>query len=953
MQSVMEVIKPETIKISIFKDDDIRKLMETCYGITNRVYTDRIVAIAEGNARLAMLAGKLAVDSESLTAIQDASDLYHNYYGKQLKTLAESETSICSAGIIAFVQAIHLEHLEKLAPIFEVLGITSSDFTSDLKLLHKAEIVDLCNDKAARISDQSFSNYLIKYVFIEEKTIPLSTMIETCFQINKSRTIEACNILLNVFSDQNVREYIEAQINIVWDKLEGNVEGFLPFFKAFHVVRPTQTLLLLQEYIEQEPYRPFDVQTLSFKDDRSDRNISDDILQILGSFEDHPELATALDLLLLYYQKRPDLFEQFYSVYAGQFEVNLDSHRFGYFTQSAVVKNLCEAVNATPEDMNLLILFVRVAGRFLKLDVSKAEGGRHNTVSFYTLTLSPDQPVLEYRKMLLSQLYQIYQRGEEQAEIEQILYKYGMTHYGVDTGLDVARAEFEEVLTFFSLFRPENLFHCIIAAHIKQVAKHIDYCTRDILVPFLNTKNYKIYSALAPHRSEDYSEGYKKGIQRHKDRVCKLVEGYTPPDIDCLIQVCLESGRTFDKEERELGSGLGYVFEALQSQQQLYLYLVDAYMKADTPYKINAGQVLDRLFELMSAAEVKKFITKYKYEQQNVWLWYFYALIPEQQLSAAWTADLLNYLETPDTGLKVSPYRWLDSLRKYKRIESQIIYKALRIILKHYEESPFIFSLYVSGILNHSNQQEADETVREFSDELPLLEEIYLKGISYSSHEDCDGALLYAIISVDVAFLYRYLDCIIAVRQDRVRLYDNYNTMRLLRIWDTERFMDLADNVFDYVHENREKSIHWIYHSPIHMMLRNEAGHQEIITKQDIWIRHTIERYSGDGERMYELFSAIEELSCERRKKAVEKFLLLNADPDVFERLPLEPSHWGGSGSLIPYMQERINYLRSLLPLVSGIKYLKQKQRIERKIAGWEERIRSEDVDELLESWYR
>ena len=603
--------------------------------------------------------------------------------------------------------------------------------------------------------------------------------------------------------------------------------------------------------------------------------------------------------------------------------------------------------------MNLLILFVRVAGRFLKLDVSKAEGGRHNTVSFYTLTLSPDQPVLEYRKMLLSQLYQIYQRGEEQAEIEQILYKYGMTHYGVDTGLDVARAEFEEVLTFFSLFRPENLFHCIIAAHIKQVAKHIDYCTRDILVPFLNTKNYKIYSALAPHRSEDYSEGYKKGIQRHKDRVCKLVEGYTPPDIDCLIQVCLESGRTFDKEERELGSGLGYVFEALQSQQQLYLYLVDAYMKADTPYKINAGQVLDRLFELMSAAEVKKFITKYKYEQQNVWLWYFYALIPEQQLSAAWTADLLNYLETPDTGLKVSPYRWLDSLRKYKRIESQIIYKALRIILKHYEESPFIFSLYVSGILNHSNQQEADETVREFSDELPLLEEIYLKGISYSSHEDCDGALLYAIISVDVAFLYRYLDCIIAVRQDRVRLYDNYNTMRLLRIWDTERFMDLADNVFDYVHENREKSIHWIYHSPIHMMLRNEAGHQEIITKQDIWIRHTIERYSGDGERMYELFSAIEELSCERRKKAVEKFLLLNADPDVFERLPLEPSHWGGSGSLIPYMQERINYLRSLLPLVSGIKYLKQKQRIERKIAGWEERIRSEEVDELLESWYR
>ena len=177
VQSVMEVVKPEIVKLSTFSDDDIRKLMGTCYGITNRVYTDRIIAIAEGNARLAMLAGKLAVESESFTAIQDASDLYHNYYSKQLNSLVESESGVSSAGIIAFIQAIHLEHLEKLIPIFEVLRITSSDFVSDLKLLHKAEIVDLCNDKAARISDQSFSNFLIKYVFIEEKIIPLNVTI--------------------------------------------------------------------------------------------------------------------------------------------------------------------------------------------------------------------------------------------------------------------------------------------------------------------------------------------------------------------------------------------------------------------------------------------------------------------------------------------------------------------------------------------------------------------------------------------------------------------------------------------------------------------------------------------------------------------------------------------------------------------------------------------------------
>ena len=99
----MEFTRPATLQFSPFKDNAIRKLMETCYGIANRVYTDRIVAIAEGNARLAILAGKLAVRSDGLSAIQDISDLYQNCDSKQLETLIESETGISSAGIIAFV----------------------------------------------------------------------------------------------------------------------------------------------------------------------------------------------------------------------------------------------------------------------------------------------------------------------------------------------------------------------------------------------------------------------------------------------------------------------------------------------------------------------------------------------------------------------------------------------------------------------------------------------------------------------------------------------------------------------------------------------------------------------------------------------------------------------------------------------------------------------------------
>jgi len=97
------------------------------------------------------------------------------------------------------------------------------------------------------------------------------------------------------------------------------------------------------------------------------------------------------------------------------------------------------------------------------------------------------------------------------------------------------------------------------------------------------------------------------------------------------------------------------------------------------------------------------------------------------------------------------------------------------------------------------------------------------------------------------------------------------------------------------------------------------------------------------------LFSAITELSPERRKTHILHLIRLNPDPELFINLEIEPNSWGGTGSMIPYMEERIDFLKSLLPELNGLKYLKHKQRIEKDIAKWQQRIEHEQIDELLE----
>ena len=97
------------------------------------------------------------------------------------------------------------------------------------------------------------------------------------------------------------------------------------------MIRPTETLVLLSDFIESELARVFDVGTIKFEKNKSEKNIEDDAIKILCAFKATHQTSEAVELLLLYYQKRPDLFYEIYSALAIHFGVDIDSERQGYF----------------------------------------------------------------------------------------------------------------------------------------------------------------------------------------------------------------------------------------------------------------------------------------------------------------------------------------------------------------------------------------------------------------------------------------------------------------------------------------------------------------------------------------------------------------------------------------------------------------------------------------------
>ena len=107
---------------------------------------------------------------------------------------------------MAFVHVLRLDTLERMQAVFQFSNLTREQFIADVHRLNQLELADLCHDTAVRMSDQCFSNYLLKYIFVDTKKISLSQMIEVCFFINKEKTIEACNTLLNLFAEKTVQE---------------------------------------------------------------------------------------------------------------------------------------------------------------------------------------------------------------------------------------------------------------------------------------------------------------------------------------------------------------------------------------------------------------------------------------------------------------------------------------------------------------------------------------------------------------------------------------------------------------------------------------------------------------------------------------------------------------------------------------------------------------------------
>ncbi|HHQ4738124.1 TPA: hypothetical protein ACSP5K_003323, partial [Aeromonas veronii] len=118
--SVIDKVKkyttPNELIITPLTDEQIKTLSETLFGIKNRDYQERIQEVSCGNPRLAIMASKVAIETNQIESIQNVTSLYKDYFGENenVKIVMDDKRLALTACAICFFQKIDKGRCEQV-----------------------------------------------------------------------------------------------------------------------------------------------------------------------------------------------------------------------------------------------------------------------------------------------------------------------------------------------------------------------------------------------------------------------------------------------------------------------------------------------------------------------------------------------------------------------------------------------------------------------------------------------------------------------------------------------------------------------------------------------------------------------------------------------------------------------------------------------------------------------
>lgn len=941
LSAVKEYTIPKIIEISPFTDEEIMGFLNDNLGIYNKDYIKQIIRIAEGNPRIAYMAGKLAIEEQNLEAIKDVSQLYDAYYGKYVNIALGNDKDLCfTAGVLSFINAVVLNNMSVLQELLDNYGISLEDFKEKILHLSKLEVVEIQLNQVATLSDQCFANYMLYYVFFEKKLFSLSSILKTGYKYFRNGVIRTINTILSLFDSDETREYCKQEILKVWDDLKQSEDTcYKDFIKDFHVVRPEEAFLLTQQIIEDIKSEEFEVSTVDFY-----KNVfchEESVLAYLDGYQYSEYLEYVIEMLLEYCSKTAKTLVSGYKWLQNSYGIDVSTNKYKYYNQ----KKVSECIYSAVLEGNVVAMTVGFhwAKYSLGFSFHPTEMERGNKIVFYNMDIKQSDGLAEYRSICWKILIVLASNPAWKDEVLFFLDTYATCLQG-KPDYDIVSFEVEYVEILLSVLECNRISYLKTIQRLLINGKEMNVKYNEKWAKLLTGSEWTLYQLL---ESDFVSSGLK--YEEYKNYRNRLILEYGKTILVSEIVSLVQSMNSImsDTSVKRDAYTLNQGFELIV--QQFDNIRMKEFMRAFIQYGGNISMhpraVLEILNNSMDSIQLLSAIKKADFPQKNEWLFSFFDTLPEEKVDMEMLQELLIFLSCDsDKTINLSPYRRLRVLDKFLSIEPNIYPIACAVIFEKRHYSPFIVEIYFE-LLFYDQIYSPKEVLTLFQSNIALLQEMYFYMLKKGRHDDLKGTFLVEFLSLGKSWIQKYSEVFWenAVKHTELDYYTNS------ALWKTENYKEYFDYIFYHFPEDEMHTwrIGYIFKE---VLTRVEAD--DIIKQhQQEWLNHIIND-NALSSKIITIFEFVCELDENVRRNAIKVFLDKNQDIDMFSKLSLVPNHWSGYGSFVPAYKKQIDFLESLYPLLPGMKFLKHKARIKSKVEMLHEMIKREEIEEICRNLY-
>lgn len=917
---------PEELELSAFTHEETEAFLEQSFEVRNRDFQQQVWRLSKGNARLATMAAKLALETRDFSAITDLTRLYEAYYRLPIK-IADSSDSILTPvlALLSVLRSLRNDAAEMIAALEQAFGWRDGSLWPAVLELHRLECVDVHRNRVARVCDQILASYAFFLVFVERRSLSFRTLVD---ELGVSRLGRVRDVLFDIQStmdQQRVRDALEDDVKALLRGASGQFQ--LELLQAFWYFDPDFTLGIVEQHIQAlEPPK------VSSKFDEGARFDMFNVLVVLARFsDDGVRRSSAVDLALRFLAKQPS---HGGAVLALLTEMDgFGIHRYSDRDEFQTQKDVAHALRSAPLDAELARkLLIRYATKMLRTEFegSFSEGMR---ITLHRIRLTPEKSSPAYRAVLWEGLLECVTYPEYTGSLNALLRDYaGQSRGDTDAALVLAEDMPWVKRLFFAIASADRPADGALATALNHRYLSVGLEGFTDVVAVFKTEVNQLALLVAPNwekmaEDEDVEQEERRSL---------LILDYADRDAPAVVNLFLSVAELRGADSHDVLNAWQFLLNYwAERDPDKLLAVTELALRERMVTVFNQYGWVGSLLRGCGKKATSTIIAAAPAEVRERWEQAFLTLLPANEITPADVEEYLLVLGRPGT---IPP--WIRDVQNYIQAAPRFLSRLIEVLL--YREDG---AASLTRLLPFSAQTEIDLLREQLRDEPELLARAYLKAAIEApshSHFDHNAALFDLLLDLRHGFFDEYVQA--RVRKERWIYRASEGHRDYGRLWKRpdwgSRLVELLQALpTEGVHASGDYLRAWLPVRGEHGPLSAEAMDH---------LKAVIHQHAEHVGLMQAVFSGVSDLEHDQRLDLWSSFLARNQNLDAFKALPLLPNHWSATGSAVPVLQARVRFLERLANLMTTPAFIGHRMHVSEEILGEQSRVDAEIENDFV-----